>query len=165
MVRTLRCGSILPGNVSLTLIDRLEAGTTLMMIQRHFKRMRIEVRNELHLLHVGDIDIWDGADLALLREGLFKLIEQEGCRSIAINMSCVKYIPSGFFGMLYDWQEKRGVQFALTPPQPNVQRMLWFQRFFHLNTATGLYELQTETVSPMAPANVDTADLLVTATL
>ena len=38
------------------------------MTQRYFKRMLIEVQDELHLLHVGEMDIWDGADLALLRE-------------------------------------------------------------------------------------------------
>ena len=135
-----------------------------MTLQRRFKRMLIDVQDDLLLLHVGEMDIWDGADLALLREGLFKLIEQEQCRSIAIDMRFVKYIPSGFFGMLFDWQEKRGVQFALTPPQPNVQRMLWFQRFFHLNAA-GLYELQTESVTAMVPAAVESADYLMPATL
>jgi anti-anti-sigma factor len=135
-----------------------------MAAQRHFKRMVIDVQDELLLLHLGEMDIWDGADLALLREGLFKLIEQENCRSIAIDMQFVKYIPSGFFGMLFDWQEKRGVNFALTAPQPNVQRMLWFQRFFHLNSA-GMYELQTEPVTAMLPAPVESQEFLATTTL
>jgi len=135
-----------------------------MTLQKRFKRMLIDVHDELHLLHVGEMDIWDGADLALLREGLFKLIEQDQVRSIAIDMQFVKYIPSGFFGMLFDWQEKRGVQFALTPPQPNVQRMLWFQRFFHQNS-NGMFELQTEPVSPAAETSMESPDLLMTATL
>lgn len=134
------------------------------MLQRHFKRMLIEVQGDLHLLHVGEMDIWDGADLALLREGLFKLIEQEHCRSIAIDMRFVKYIPSGFFGMLFDWTEKRGVQFALTPPQPNVQKMLWFQRFFHLNAA-GMYDLQTDPVNAMVATTPEAQDSLMMATL
>jgi len=115
-----------------------------MTLLRNFKRMRIEALGDGLLLHVGEMDIWDGADLALLREGLFKLIEKDGCRVITIDMGFVKYIPSGFFGMLFDWYEKRGVQFSLTPPQPNVQRMLWFQKFFRRN-AVGLFELQPET--------------------
>jgi anti-anti-sigma factor len=135
-----------------------------MGLQRRFKRMVIDVQDELHLLHLGSMDIWDGADLALLREGLFKLIENEHCRSIAIDMTYVKYIPSGFFGMLFDWQEKRGVHFALTTPQPNVQRMLWFQRFFHLNAA-GMYELQTEPVSTVPAAPVEKQEVLTTTTL
>ena len=44
-------------------------------------------------------------------------------------MTFVKYIPSGFFGMLFDWHET-GVKIRLYTPQPNVRRMLWFDRFF-----------------------------------
>lgn len=116
---------------------------------RNFKRMIIDVQDDgTHLLHLGEMEIWDGADLALLREGLALLIEKDGCRDIAVDMRYVKYIPSGFFGMLFDWQERRGVAFALTPPQPNVQRMLWFRQFFRLNNA-GWYELNPEPVQPM----------------
>ncbi len=135
-----------------------------MTLQRRFKRMLIEVTDDLHLLHVGEMDIWDGADLALLREGLFKLIEQENCRSIAIDMRFVKYIPSGFFGMLFDWYEKRGVQFALTPPQPNVQRMLWFQRFFRLNSA-GMYDLRPDHETAAVPEAASQPEPLMAATL
>jgi hypothetical protein len=116
---------------------------------RHFKRMVIDVQDDgMHLLHVGAIEIWDGADLALLREGLTLLIEKDQVRSIAIDMAHVKYIPSGFFGMLFDWFERRGVAFSLTTPQPNVQRMLWFRQFFRLNSE-GLYELHPEPIQPM----------------
>lgn len=121
-----------------------------MTVQRRFKRMLIETRDGVTLLLLGEMEIWDGADLALLREGLFRLIDGEGCDSIAIDMSYVKYIPSGFFGMLFDWQEKCGTRFSLTPPQPNVQRMLWFRQFFKLNS-TGLYEMQSEPMETLLP--------------
>ena len=126
-----------------------------MTVQRRFKRMLIEVKDGFHLLLMGEMEIWDGADLALLREGLFRLIDGEECDAIAIDMRFVKYIPSGFFGMLFDWQEKCGTRFALTPPQPNVQRMLWFRQFFKLN-ADGMYEMQrepTESLVPSEPAS------------
>jgi anti-anti-sigma factor len=138
--------------------------TRRMTLQRHFKRMLIDVRDGVHLLHIGEMEIWDGADLALLREGLFKLIEHERCRSIVIDMSYVKYIPSGFFGMLFDWQEKRNVSFALTSPQPNVQRMLWFRRFFR-GTADGLYELRTESQEAMVPTTISVASCLTEAAI
>lgn len=116
---------------------------------RHFKRMVIDVLDDgTHLLHLGEIEIWDGADLALLREGLALLIEKDNCRSIAIDMQFVKYIPSGFFGMLFDWYERKSVAFSLTPPQPNVQRMLWFRQFFRMN-GDGTYELHPEPLQPM----------------
>jgi hypothetical protein len=69
-------------------------------------------------------------------------------------MQFVKYIPSGFFGMLYDWQEKCGTWFALTPPQPNVQRMLWFRQFFRLN-AEGLYEMLPEPSEALIPTEAN----------
>lgn len=129
---------------------------------RHFKRMVIDVQDDgTHLLHLGEIEIWDGADLALLREGLTQLIEKDRCRAIAVDMRYVKYIPSGFFGMLFDWYERRAVAFSLTPPQPNVQRMLWFRQFFRLN-GEGLYELHPEPLQPML-AGVGTAPHLMDA--
>lgn len=121
-----------------------------MTVQRRFKRMLIESREGFQLLMLGEMEIWDGADLALLREGLFRLIDGEDVESIAIDMRYVKYIPSGFFGMLFDWQEKCGTRFALTPPQPNVQRMLWFRQFFKLN-ADGLFEMQREPTGSLLP--------------
>ena len=81
------------------------------------------------VLHLGDMEIWDGADMALLRESLTRLIKAEKHRRIGIDMSHVKYIPSGFFGMLFDWYET-GVQIRLYSPQPNVRRMIWFNQFF-----------------------------------
>lgn len=120
------------------------------MTQRRFKRMLIDVRDGFLLLQLGEMEIWDGADLALLREGLFHLIDGEECPAIAIDMRFVKYIPSGFFGMLFDWQEKCGTWFALTPPQPNVQRMLWFRQFFKLN-AEGLFEMQRDPTESIIP--------------
>ena len=75
------------------------------------------------------MEIWDGADMALLRESLTRLIKTERQRAIAVDMTYVKYIPSGFFGMLFDWFET-GVRIRLYTPQPNVCRMLWFHQFF-----------------------------------
>lgn len=117
-----------------------------MSVMRNFKRMVIEEVDGYVLLNMGEMEIWDGADLALLREGLAILIEREKCRAIVIEMQYVKYIPSGFFGMLFDWHEKRNVWFALTPPQPNVGRMLWFQQFFRPQK-DGLFELTPEGAS------------------
>jgi anti-anti-sigma regulatory factor len=127
---------------------------------RYFKRMVIDVQDDgAHVLHLGEIEIWDGADLALLREGLANLIEKDEIRSIIIDMQFVKYIPSGFFGMLFDWYERRSVAFSLTPPQPNVQRMLWFRQFFRM-TDDGLYELHPEPLQPMLAGSTLGAHLM-----
>lgn len=94
------------------------------------KRNRLQFHdwNGAKVIDLGTMEIWDGADLALLRETLTLLIERQRHHSIGVNMAYVKYIPSGFFGLLFDWREK-GVRIQLFNPQPHVQRMLWFQQF------------------------------------
>lgn len=116
-----------------------------MKVERSFKRMRIQPRNGGLYLHIGEMEIWDGADLALLREGLAQLIERERAKAVTIEMGFVKYIPSGFFGMLFDWTERKNVKFFLTPPQANVQQMLWFRQFFD-PTDDGRYRLEPKGV-------------------
>lgn len=86
------------------------------------------------VIDIGEMEIWDGADLSLIRDTLNRLIVKERRRSIAIQMRTVKYVPSGFFGMLYDWFE-RGITVRLVAPQERVTQMLWFQRFFELEQA------------------------------
>ena len=98
------------------------------MGSRH-DRIEVTQEEEVTMLDMGDMEIWDGADLALIRDTLFELIQNQGCNSVGIVLSSVKFIPSGFFGMLYDWYEQ-GVTVRLYNPQPNVSKMLWFRQFF-----------------------------------
>ena len=123
------------------------------------KPLRLIHRDGFTMLDIGTMEIWDGTDMALLRESLTRLIKVEKHRAIAIDLTYVKYIPSGFFGMLFDWQEKSGTRFALTPPQPNVQRMLWFRQFFKLG-AEGLYEMQLEPTESIIPTESPTETCL-----
>ena len=93
------------------------------------KRSLIEVRDGFHVVVMGDMEIWDGADLALLRETLAKLVDTENRPAIGVDLRFVKYIPSGFFGMLYDYTD-RGVSVRLYSPQAHIANMLWFREFF-----------------------------------
>jgi len=93
------------------------------------KWLTITDRDGITTLDLGAMEIWDGADMALLRETLTELIEDVGVRMVGIDLQYVKYIPSGFFDMMYDWHEKQDVTVHLFSPQPNVLNMLWFQRF------------------------------------
>jgi hypothetical protein len=106
------------------------------------ERMRIRHENNVTILHLGQVEIWDGADLALLRDTFTRQCTRQHCRSLGVDMSSVKYIPSGFFGMLFDWHE-RGVAIRLYTPQPRVANMLWFRVFFEHET-NGSYILQSE---------------------
>lgn len=93
------------------------------------KKSSIDVRDGYQVVQMGDMEIWDGADLSLLRETLARLVDTERQAAIGVDLRYVKYIPSGFFGMLYDYTD-RGVGVRLYSPQPHVARMLWFQEFF-----------------------------------
>ncbi len=86
-------------------------------------------RQGVIIMGLGAMDIWDGADLSLLRDGLNKVILQDKCLHVGVDMAFVKYVPSGFFGMLYDWFEE-GIDIRLYSPQTRVCNMLWFQTFF-----------------------------------
>ncbi len=99
------------------------------MAAKRRERLEILKHRGVTVVHIGHVEIWDGADLALLRETLTRLIEEERCENLGVDMSTVKYIPSGFFGMLFEWYE-RGVRISLFSPQPNVENMLWFRLFF-----------------------------------
>ena len=118
------------------------------MAKKH--RMTIHDRDGVTVLDLGEIEIWDGADMALLRETLTRQIDVEKRRSVGVDMSFVKYIPSGFFGMLYDWHEK-GILVWLYSPQPHVRNMLWFRQFFeHVND--GCHKFLSEPKQLMTPA-------------
>lgn len=104
-------------------------------ISKRRNRIKVHDWDGYQVLDLGQIEIWDGADLALLRDMMIELIEN-GATKIGVEMQAVKYIPSGFFGMLFDWLE-RGIGVRLYHPQPNVSEMLWFRQFFyHLSDGT-----------------------------
>lgn len=105
-------------------------------------RMSVYVREGVTVLDFGTMEIWDGADLALLRETLTRLVDKENCTSIGVELTSVKYIPSGFFGMLYDLYEK-GIAVTLYSPQPNVASMLWFKQFCQ-HTEDGRFLLKSD---------------------
>lgn len=107
--------------------------------RKNTERIEVYEVDGYTILDMGPIEIWDGADLSLIRDMLVQVIEKEGSKFVAVDMSFVKYVPSGFFGMLYDWFEK-GIAIQLLSPQPNVREMLWFQRFFS-EGETGVYDL------------------------
>ncbi|MFM7920564.1 MAG: hypothetical protein ACKPJJ_10080 [Planctomycetaceae bacterium] len=99
------------------------------MSTRKKQRLSCRVDGQTAVVRLDDMEIWDGADLALLRDVLTRLIQQDGFRSLGVDLTTVKYIPSGFFGMLFEWYEA-GLEILLLRPQDNVRQMLWFRMFF-----------------------------------
>jgi hypothetical protein len=91
--------------------------------------LRVYLDEDVKVLDIGDMETWDGADLARLRDSFVRMNGAEKLQSIGVDMSHVKAIPSGYFGMLYDWYEL-GLEIRLYSPQPNVRQMMWFSQFF-----------------------------------
>lgn len=120
-----------------------------MMNRKKRQRLKIEANGLSAVVGLDHIEIWDGADLALLREVLTELIDRDSYRQIGVNLESVKYIPSGFFGMLYEWYEE-GICIQLHSPQPNVEQMLWFRMFFAAQT-DGSFQLNDEAVRHNTP--------------
>lgn len=69
--------------------------------------------------------IWDGADVAGLREALKRIPNGE---SVILDMSTVLGPATGTFGALMDFVE-RGCTLILRQPTPAVQSMRWFTQF------------------------------------
>lgn len=107
--------------------------------RKYTHNLTVEHSDHGQVINIGDMEIWDGADLSLIRDTLFRLVLSEGVDTFAIDMHAVQYVPSGFFGMLFDWLD-RGVTVRLIRPRPRVQQMLWFRTFFQ-ETAPNVYQL------------------------
>jgi hypothetical protein len=108
--------------------------------------MKVETRRRYQVIDLGPIEIWDGADLALLRETLTRLISVEGFVRIGVDMSHVKYVPSGFFGMIFDWCEQ-GATICLDNPCERVKNMIWFRQFL-VHTGDERFRLEREALQP-----------------
>lgn len=119
------------------------------MSSRKKQRLTVRTEDDFAIVSLDDMEIWDGADLALIREALTNLIEQDGFRAIGVDLSAVKYIPSGFFGMLFEWYEQ-GLRVRLYYPQKNVEQMLWFRMFFTCDDE-GAYQLSDDEMRGNSP--------------
>ena len=91
--------------------------------------MQLQQEDGVTIVTLGDMEIWDGADLSLLRDTLTSLTGKKRKQSIGIDMTCVKHVPSGFFGLLCDCHD-RGASVRLYSPQSRITQMLWFRKFF-----------------------------------
>lgn len=91
--------------------------------------LELNLDDHVIIMSIGDMEIWDGADLSLVRDTLYKLIMDDGANAIGVDVTHVQHVPSGFFGMLFDWYEK-GIEIRLYNPRSRLRQMLWFRKFF-----------------------------------
>ena len=124
------------------------------MARKH--QMTIENRNNYKVICLGPMEIWDGSNLALLRETLTQLVERDGVTRVGVDMSYVKYIPSGFFGMLFDWCEQ-GASICLDDPCERVRQMIWFRQFL-APISEGRFRLEPNSLEPVILGVGDESD-------
>ena len=115
------------------------------MARKH--QMMLEKLGGYQVIKLGPIEIWDGSDLSLLRETLSELVERGGVTRVGIDMSHVKYVPSGFFGMLFEWSEQ-GATICLDDPCERIRNMIWFRQFM-APIADSRFRLETDAVQPV----------------
>ena len=120
------------------------------------QQMTIENRNSYKVICLGPMEIWDGSNLALLRETLAQLVERDGVTRVGVDMSYVKYIPSGFFGMLFDWCEQ-GASICLDDPCERVRQMIWFRQFL-VPISEGRFRLEPDALEPVIMGVGDESD-------
>lgn len=87
-------------------------------------------------------DIWDGSDCARLHQ----LLEEfhAGAKKVIVNMSNVKSLPRGTFGLLADYAERQ-TPLYLTTPTAEVAELIWFQHFTTPHFA-GLFQMHAQPV-------------------
>ncbi len=114
-------------------------------------QVNLRMLDNTALVGLDVLEIWDGADLIVLREALSSLVQMEGRLSVGVDMSSVMHIPSGFFGMLFEWYES-GVEVLLYAPRSHVQQMLWFRMYFREDVRRpGVYRLTDADVRHHTP--------------
>jgi len=100
-------------------------------MSKRFDRLKVTFVGEILVLSIRDKLAWNGSDLSLLRDALLNFADNDDRGAIGIELDGITYVPSGFFGMLYDFHDK-GFAVHLFHPQEKVRNMLWFRHFFEV---------------------------------
>jgi hypothetical protein len=100
------------------------------MARCKFTSQRVRVLDDgCHVVRLDAGEIWENAELIAIRDTFLFLHQNVGISSMGVDLLGVKYLPSGFFGLLYDWHE-RGVSIHLYSPEQEIAKMLWYRQFF-----------------------------------
>ena len=97
-------------------------------IGRRNSKVYVRQQGGVATVSLGERNIWDLADLRLLREISERLVHVRRCRDITVDMRSAQSLASGFFGLLHDLC-KLGVKVTLLAPHRGVREMLWFRAF------------------------------------
>ena len=97
------------------------------MLQATSNSARQSLRAD-ELLTLNESQIWTATDLYQLREAVHQRLTT-GEESVCIDLSRVRHLPSGFFGLLCSFHDQ-GINVSLYETRQSICDLIWFQRFF-----------------------------------
>ena len=93
--------------------------------------LRVYETGPVTILGFGGDEINERVDLGECRAQITKLLQQCGCEMLGLDLSGVKYIPSGLLGMLISLRQQ-GIQVHLYNPSVDVQEVLQITGLEHI---------------------------------
>jgi anti-sigma B factor antagonist len=93
---------------------------------------------ELTVVGFGGSEVLDRVDLASCRDDLVRLIDEHKCRTLAIDLTGVKLMPSGLLGLLSSIH-RLGVEVQIYNACPDIREVVEITR---LDKVLKLHEVQ-----------------------
>lgn len=85
--------------------------------------LKVYESGPLTVIGFGGRDVLENVNLAAFREQVAALVRQNGCHTLAFDLSGVKLIPSGLLGLLASLR-RLGVAVEIYNPSPDVRDVL-----------------------------------------
>ena len=130
--------------------------TPLMSVRRR-KRLKMVHRADATIINLGEMEIWDGADLALIRDTLFEMIVEQNHESVGVDMTLGQIRPQRILRHAQRLERQGDPQSSCILRQPNVREMLWFRQFF-VPAADDCFLLTAQSVSDLSADVADDDD-------
>jgi anti-sigma B factor antagonist len=89
----------------------------------HHSVVRVYETGPLTVVGFGPEDLPEFIDFAECRDEIVDLIRTHGTKTLAFDLTGVKYVPSGMLGLLASLR-KEGVEVHLYNPSPDVREVL-----------------------------------------
>lgn len=86
-------------------------------------QLEVYEAGELTVIGFGGREVLDRLSLAECREELLRLIDEYQCRTLALDLTGVRLIPSGMLGMLCSIR-RQGIEIHLYNPSQDVREVL-----------------------------------------
>ena len=100
--------------------------------------LRVYETGPVSVLGFGGEEILDQIDLGECRTEILELLEQHNCRVLGFDLTGVRYVPSGFLGLLASFR-RLGIEVHLYNPSDDVREVLQITK---LDAIFELHELQ-----------------------